>query len=113
MEPGRLRHRVRIEVKTDERDDHGQPLGWLSLGVVAADIRSVTGKEFISGNTERSSVTSKIFMRYRDDVRATTTRLIEVTSKGNGRIYSVTAPLPTRDLRNMDVLCTEEFSRVP
>lgn len=113
MEPGRLRHRVRIEIKTDKRDDHGQPLGWVSVGVVAADIRSVTGKEFISGNAERSSVTSKIFMRYRDDVRATTTRLIEVTSKGNGRMYSVTAPLPTRDLRNMEVLCTEEFSRVP
>ncbi|WP_435954109.1 phage head closure protein [Dryocola sp. BD626] len=113
MEPGRLRHRVRIEVKTDERDSHGQPIGWLDVGTVAADIRSVTGKEFISGNAERSSVTSKIFMRYRSDVRATTTRLIEVTSKGNGRVYSVTAPLPTRDLRNMEVLCTEDFSRVP
>jgi SPP1 family predicted phage head-tail adaptor len=104
---------VRIEVKTDERDGYGQPIGWVSVGIVAADIRSVTGKEFISGNAERSSVTSKIFMRYRDDVRATTTRLIEVTSKGNGRVYSVTAPLPTRDLRNMEVLCTEDFSRVP
>lgn len=112
MEPGRLRHRVRIEVKTDERDSYGQPIGWVSVGIVAADIRSVTGKEFISGNAERSSVTSKIFMRYRDDVRATTTRLIEVTSKGNGRVYSVTSPLPTRDLRNMEVLCTEDFSRV-
>jgi SPP1 family predicted phage head-tail adaptor len=112
MEPGRLRHRVRIEVKTDERDSHGQPLGWKSLGIVAADIRSVTGKEFISGNAERSSVTTKIFMRYREDVRATTTRLVEETARGNGRVYSVTAPLPTRDRRNMEVLCMEDFTRV-
>lgn len=112
MEPGRLRHRVRIEVKSDERDEHGQPKGWISRGVVAADIRSVTGKEFISGNAERSSVTTKIFMRYRDDVRATTTRFVEITSGGSGRVYSVTAPLPTRDRRNMEVLCTEDFTRV-
>lgn len=112
MEPGRLRHRVRIEIKTDERDDYGQPIGWVNMGIVAADIRSVTGKEFISGNAERSSVTSKIFMRYREDVRATTTRFVEVTPRGNGRVYTVTAPLPTRDRRNMEVLCTEDFTRV-
>lgn len=112
MEPGRLRHRVRIEVKTDERDDFGQPIGWKSLGVVAADIRSVTGREFISGSAERSNVTTKIFMRYREDIRATTTRLIEETKRGAGRIFTVTAPLPTRDRRNMEILCMEDFTRV-
>lgn len=112
MEPGRLRHRIRIEVKTNERDDYGQIIGWKSLGVVAADIRSVTGRDFISGNAERSSVTTKIFMRYRDDIRATTTRLIEETSRGAGRIFTVTAPLPTRDRRNIEVLCMEDFTRV-
>ena len=112
MEPGRLRHRVRIEVKSDERDCYGQPVSWKTMGVVSADIRSVTGRDFISGNAERSNVTTKIFMRYREDVRATTTRLVEVTSSGNGRVYSVTAPLPTRDRRNMEVLCTEDFTRV-
>ncbi|RTQ09751.1 phage head closure protein [Enterobacter hormaechei] len=112
MEPGRLRHRVRIEVKSDERDSYGQPVSWKTMGVVSADIRSVTGRDFISGNAERSNVTTKIFMRYREDVRATTTRLVEVTSSGNGRVYSVTAPLPTRDRRNMEVLCTEDFTRV-
>lgn len=112
MEPGRLRHRVRIEVKTEDRDEYGQPIGWKSLGVVAADIRSVSGREFISGNAERSSVTTKIFMRYRDDIRATTTRLVEETTKGRGRIFSVTAPLPTRDRRNIEILCIEDFSRV-
>jgi SPP1 family predicted phage head-tail adaptor len=112
MDPGRLRHRVRIEVKTDERDDHGQPLGWKSLGVFAADIRSVTGRDFISGNAERSNVTTKIFMRYREDIRATTSRLIEVTPKGQGRVFTVTAPLPTRDRRNIEILCLEDFSRV-
>lgn len=112
MDPGRLRHRVRIEVKTDERDDHGQPLGWKSLGVFAADIRSVTGRDFISGNAERSNVTTKIFMRYREDIRATTSRLIEITPKGQGRVFTVTAPLPTRDRRNIEILCLEDFSRV-
>ncbi|MGJ7655069.1 phage head closure protein [Escherichia coli] len=112
MDPGRLRHRVRIEVKTDERDDHGQPLGWKSLGVFAADIRSVTGRDFISGNAERSNVTTKIFMRYREDIRATTSRLIEVIPKGQGRVFTVTAPLPTRDRRNIEILCLEDFSRV-
>lgn len=112
MDPGRLRHRVRIEVKTDERDDHGQPVGWKSLGIFAADIRSVTGRDFISGNAERSNVTTKIFMRYREDIRATTSRLIEVTPKGQGRVFTVTAPLPTRDRRNIEILCLEDFSRV-
>lgn len=112
MEPGRLRHRVRIEIKTDERDDYGQPVGWKAVASVAADIRSVSGRDYISGNAERSSVTTKVFMRYRDDIRATTTRLIEETVKGNGRVFSVTAPLPARDRRNIEVLCTEDFSRV-
>lgn len=112
MDPGRLRHRVRIEVKTDERDDHGQSVGWKSLGIFAADIRSVTGRDFISGNAERSNVTTKIFMRYREDIRATTSRLIEVTPKGQGRVFTVTAPLPTRDRRNIEILCLEDFSRV-
>lgn len=113
MDPGRLRHRVRIEVKTEERDDHGQPVGWKNMGVFAADIRSVTGRDFISGNAERSNVTTKIFMRYREEIRATTTRLIEITSKGQDRVFTVTAPLPTRDRRNIEILCLEEFSRVP
>lgn len=112
MEPGRLRHRVRIEVKTDERDEHGQPLGWQAVTTVPADIRSVTGREFISGSAERSSVTTKIFMRYRDDIRATTTRLIEQNNRGDGRVFTVTAPLPGRDRRNIEVLCMEDFSRV-
>lgn len=113
MEPGRLRHRIRIEIKTDERDKFGQSIGWKSLGVVSADIRFVTGRDFISGNAERSNVTTKIFMRYRDDIRATVTRLIEVTNKGEGRVFTVTAPLPTRDRRNIEVLCMEDFTRVP
>lgn len=113
MEPGRLRHRVRIEIKTDERDDYGEPVGWKVVAEnFPADIRSISGKDFISGNAERSSVTTKIFMRWRDDIRATTTRLIEESGKGSGRIFTVTAPLPTRDRRNIEVLCTEEFSRV-
>lgn len=113
MEPGRLRHRVRIEVKSDDRDSYGQPVGWKSVGTVSADIRSVTGRDFISGNAERSNVTTKIFMRYRGDVRATTTRLIEVTKRGEGRVFTVTAPLPARDNRNIEVLCMEDFTRVP
>lgn len=113
MEPGRLRHRVRIEVKTDDRDNFGQLVGWKSKGIVAADIRAVTGRDFISGSAERSNVTTKIFMRYRDDIRATVTRFIEVTNKGDARVFTVTAPLPTRDRRNIEVLCMEDFTRVP
>lgn len=113
MEPGRLRHRVRIEVKSDDRDAYGQQVGWKTVGLnVPADIRSVTGRDFISGNAERSSVTTKIYMRFRDDIRATTTRIVEVTGRGKGRIFTVTAPLPTRDRRNIEVLCTEDFSHV-
>ncbi|WP_205956693.1 phage head closure protein [Pantoea stewartii] len=113
MEPGRLRHRVRIEVKSDDRDEYGQLVGWKVIApVVSADIRSVTGRDFISGNAERSSVTTKIYMRYAFDVRATTTRLVELTGKGEGRVFTVTAPLPTRDRRNIELLCTEDFSRV-
>lgn len=113
MEPGRLRHRIRIEIKTDERDDYGQPIGWKMIADdVPADIRSVTGKDFISGNAERSSVTTKIFLRNHYEIRATTTRLIEIIGTENGRIFSVTAPLPTRDRRNIEILCTEDFSRV-
>ncbi|QLY02889.1 phage head closure protein [Citrobacter sp. RHBSTW-00599] len=112
MEPGRLRHRIRIEVKTDERDKFGQPIGWKSLGVFSADIRSVTGRDFISGNAERSNVTTKIFMRYREDIRATTTRLIEIRKGAEGRVFTVTAPLPTRDRRNIEILCMEDFTRV-
>jgi SPP1 family predicted phage head-tail adaptor len=113
MEPGRLRHRVRIEVKTDDRDNFGQLIGWKSKGIVAADIRAVTGRDFISGSAERSNVTTKIYMRYRDDIRATVTRFIEVTNKGDARVFTVTAPLPTRDRRNIEVLCMEDFTRVP
>lgn len=112
MEPGRLRHRVRIEIKTDERDKFGQLIGWKSYGIVSADIRSVTGRDFISGNAERSNVTTKIFMRFREDIRATTTRLIEILKDGEGRIFTVTAPLPTRDRRNIEILCMEDFTRV-
>ncbi|WP_447215570.1 phage head closure protein [Citrobacter pasteurii] len=112
MEPGRLRHRVRIEIKTDERDKFGQPIGWKSYGIVSADIRSVTGRDFISGNAERSNVTTKIFMRFREDIRATTTRLIEILKDGEGRIFTVIAPLPTRDRRNIEILCMEDFTRV-
>lgn len=113
MEPGRLRHRIRIEIKSDERDEYGQPVGWKVIATgVPADIRSVSGRDYISGNAERSSVTTKIFMRRRDDIRATTTRFVEENTRDRGRVFSITAPLPTRDMRNIEVLCTEDYTRV-
>lgn len=75
MNPGRLRHRVRIEKEDYLRDSHGDIIrdpitgetsrGWVEVATVWAAVEPLQGREFFESGAVQSQVTTRIRMRYR------------------------------------------------
>lgn len=64
MKAGRLRHRIRLEQVTDGLDAVGAPTKtWTPIVEVAAEIRSVTGREFLAAGRDLGEETYRIFIR--------------------------------------------------
>lgn len=69
MRAGRLRTRIIIQKQTVRRDKFGQLVNeWLEFCKVRAEIRDITGKEYLSSQAEQAIVDCKILIRYRDDI---------------------------------------------
>lgn len=72
IQAGRLRHRVTIQSRTEARDSVGQPIAtWADVATVWADIRDVSGREYLTAGADRAEVSTKIVIRHRTDVDAT------------------------------------------
>ena len=68
-----------------------------------AEIKDVSGKEFISGSAEQSSVTTRIIIRHRPDL-SSTLRVLHGTD-----VYDVLAVLG-QDGRTLQLMCTRGLS---
>lgn len=70
----RLRHRVTIlrPPGPEDVDEYGQPLdGFVPVATVWAAIEPLRGREYFSAMSEHAEVTTRIRIRYRDDVDRT------------------------------------------
>lgn len=72
LHAGKLRHRVQIEYqsKTQDQDTGEMLVTWEPLETVWASIEPVSAREFIASSTELSKVTTRVTIRYRDDIDA-------------------------------------------
>jgi SPP1 family predicted phage head-tail adaptor len=64
--------KIWIQQQTAGQAPDGQPITeWVDIGpAVWADIRDVSGREFVAAGAERSEVTTKIYIWRRSDVTA-------------------------------------------
>jgi len=70
----RLRHRVTIlrPPGPDDKDEYGEPLnGYVPVATVWAAIEPLRGREYFAAMTENAEVTTRIRIRFRDDVDRT------------------------------------------
>ena len=101
LEPGKLRHRVRIEEYVDVLDSAGDPVRgpqgefvkeWQEVATVWAAIEPLSAREFIQSAAMQSQVTARMVIRYRDGLDAAM-RLVHVAAD---KIYNPEGFLPDK-----------------
>lgn len=105
MKAGELRHRITIEEKVITRDDFGGEVStWMKWAEnVPAAIAPLSGREFMTANTELGQVTTRFVIRYRPGV-APLMRIIH-----DGKLYNIAAVLPDQKSGRVSLTlpCTE------
>ena len=74
IDPGKMRHRIRIEQYNGERDGHGDVLdsddeNWTPVCTVWASVSPLSGREFYEAGQSQSEVTHKLRLRYRPGIK--------------------------------------------
>lgn len=101
----RLNKRVTIQQLAAGKDAAGQPVeGWANVvadgdGKCWAEIKDISGKEFISGTAEQASVTTRITIRYQPSL-SSALRVLD-----GADVYDVLAVLG-QDGRTVQLMCT-------
>lgn len=69
MRAGLLRHRVTIKRKSVTRDAYGaEVITWTDVATVWADIRPLSGREYLDSKQTQAEISHRISMRNRTDV---------------------------------------------
>lgn len=101
MQPGKLRHRVDIQVKPQTQDEYGEPTTAYTnvWSAVPAAIESLTGREFYAAQMINAEINAKITIRWREGITAMhrivhQTREQAALSPPEQTIYDIVAPIP-------------------
>ncbi|MGF6607056.1 SPP1 family predicted phage head-tail adaptor [Paraburkholderia sp. WSM4175] len=100
---GPLIHRVRIEAPVVGMDNSNAPAvkAWREVATVYAAIESLSGREWLASSEFRSDVTTRIRIRWREDIDASMRVLHHAT------IYRIDAVLPQHQGRSeVFLLCS-------
>jgi len=70
MRSGKLRHRVTLQAPTNEQDATGSEVITYPTDTVSvwAEVLELRGREYISAREQHSELTTKIRIRYREDI---------------------------------------------
>ncbi|MNM24928.1 Phage head-tail joining protein [compost metagenome] len=105
MAAGRLRHRVRLQQQVigQHAGTGAQIVGWEDLAEVWAEVVPLSVREFVAGQAVSSEVTTRITIRFRDDVTAKCRALYR------GRVYNIHGVLadPRSGLEYLTLPCSE------
>ncbi|SAL03097.1 phage head-tail adaptor [Caballeronia calidae] len=109
MSGGALRHRVQLQEPVVQIDDaSGEPVitDWIDKGTpVWAAIEPVSGREWLLSAEFREGVTTRIRIRWRDDVTSTW-RVIHTRTSGQ-TVYSIDAVLPRLEgMSELHLMCS-------
>lgn len=106
---GRLRHRVTFE-KPDgpaaTRAASGQLVeDWVDVATVWASVEPLSGRELFQARQVQADVTHRVYVRYRDDVRANAARWRLVH---RGRTFAIVSAVDLVEReRFLELLCVE------
>lgn len=102
MQAGKLNRSITIEQLTSGQDALGQPVQtWTAVATVSAEIRDLSGREFLSAQAAQSGVIAKIRIRYRADVTAAMRAVFGT------KIYNIHAALDiTGKKRELTLMCS-------
>lgn len=101
----RLNKRIVIQRQSTAQDAAGQPIDtWTNViadgdGKCWAEVKDISGREFVSGGAEQSSVTTRITIRYRPGI-SPALRVLH-----GADVYNVVAVLG-QDGRTLQLMCT-------
>ena len=67
----RLTHKISIEEKSQARDSIGgdAPVTWTEFAPAWAEVKPITGREFLSAQAHQNSVTHRVELRYIDGIK--------------------------------------------
>jgi SPP1 family predicted phage head-tail adaptor len=89
LQSGSLNRLVTIQRKSGDKDGLGQSTpAWVDFALVWANVRMLSGKEYMAGQVEVSKAIASIRIRYREDITA------EMRVIYRGAIYNIAAVLP-------------------
>lgn len=85
MQAGKLRHRVTLQkpVKTQSPSTGAVINTWEDVAELWADVVDLSAREFIAAQAAQSEITTRITVRYRDDVTSKHRILFR------GRVYNI------------------------
>lgn len=94
---GKLRHRVSLQRYVTTRDpDTGDVIqDWAEVAKIWASIEPLSVREFNAAAASQSKVTTRIQIRYRDDVDHTM-RIVHM-KRSVAKIYNIEGVLPDKD----------------
>lgn len=101
MRAGILRDRIIIQHKTVTADGWGQEIEvWSDLATVWANVRFMSGKEYISANRETAQIQASIRIR----IRSVDSGMRVIF---NGKVYEITSVLPNSKAAYIDLVVKE------
>ena len=93
MRAGKLRHRVTIQKNTPSQNDLGEAIAsWSTVATVWAAVEPLQGREFFEARQEQADVTTRIRIRWRDDV-SVENRVTWTDPANTAHVYDITAVL--------------------
>ena len=103
MRAGPLRHRCKIYQQRQTKDSLGGMIDeYVSSGSLWAEIKSISGRTFLSASQKQAEVTVEIIIRYRSDIDEGV-RLQEDIE--GAKLYEVVAPLPDNKRTMLKLMC--------
>lgn len=104
MKVGRLRNRVTVQSSTDTVNDCGELVQtWATFEEVYAEVRSVSGREYLQTDKVRAEVSHVITIRYLAGLLPNM-RIVHGT-----KTFEIVAILPDRtDARMMQIMCNQQ-----
>jgi SPP1 family predicted phage head-tail adaptor len=102
MQAGRLRYRLRFERPVRIRDESGEMIvdQWVEAFTVWGSVEPLTGREYLASAEFRPGVSTRIRVRWRDDLDASL-RVLHA-----GTVYDIQAVLPVMGLhKEAQLMC--------
>lgn len=93
MKPGKLRHQVTLQFRTETQDPDTGAItqAWADVDTVWGRVEPLSAREFIASQASQAKVTARVTIRYRADV-VPTMRLVH-----RGLTYNIEGVLPDKD----------------